>query len=294
MEKAEKIILLLGAGGMLGAALAERLSREYKVIALGHSECDVSDPKRVERIFSRYRPWLALNAAAMTNVDACQDNPEKARAVNAKGPHNIAKSAAKYNSIVIHISTDYVFSGTKTRPYRENDHARAVNIYGETKLEGERLLRKTLKRHIIIRTSWLFGKGKDNFINNIIKRSQKEKVIRIASDKFSSPTYTLDLARAIAEIIDLINSCACQNKFYGTYHISNSGYCSWYEYAKVILKSAKITRVKLEPIKMRQINFKARRPVFSALDTTKYQRLTAKPLRKWQTAVKDYIEREYM
>lgn len=328
MEKAKKIILLLGAGGMLGAALAERLSREYKVIALGHSECDVSDSKRVERVFGRYRPWLALNAAAMTNVDACQENPEKARAVNAKGPYNIAKSAAKYNSIVIHISTDYIFSGKKNKPYRENDHARAVNIYGETKLEGERLLRKTLKRHIIIRTSWLFGKGKDNFIDNVIKRSQKEKVLKIASDKYSSPTYTLDLARAIAEIIDLINSCACQNevpraeargfseqnterprsirtlkgavlwprmyKSYGTYHISNSGYCSWYEYAKVILKSAKITRVKLEPIKMRQINFKARRPVFSALDTAKYLRLTAKPLRKWQTAVKDYIEREYM
>ena len=294
MEKAKKIILLLGARGILGAALAERLSREYKVIALGHSECDVADSKRVERIFGRHRPWLALNAAAMTDVDACQENPEKARAVNAKGPYNIAKSAAKYNSIVIHISTDYVFSGRKNRPYQENDHARAVNIYGETKLEGERLLRKTLKKHIIIRTSWLFGKGKDNFINNIIKRSQKEKVLKIASDKYSSPTYTLDLARAIAEIISLIDGSACPDKVYGTYHISNRGYCCWYEYAQVILKSAKITRVKLEPVKMGQINFKARRPVFSALDTTKYLRLTAKPLRKWQTAVKDYIEREYM
>ena len=294
MEKAKKIILLLGAGGMLGAALAERLSREYKVIALGHIECDITDSKRLARIFSRYRPWLTLNAAAMTNVDACQENPENARAVNAKGPYNIAKAAAKYNSIVIQISTDYVFSGRKNRPYQENDYASPLNIYGKTKLEGEKLLRKTLKRHIIIRTSWLFGKGKDNFINNIVKRSQKEKVLRIASDKYSSPTYALDLARAIAKIIALINGCAGQYKSYGTYHISNSGYCSWYEYAKVILKSAKITWVKLEPIKMSQINFKARRPVFSALDTTKYLRLTGKPPRKWQTAVKDYIEREYM
>ena len=160
MEKAKKIILLLGAGGMLGAALAERLSREYKVIALGHIECDITDSKRLARIFSRYRPWLTLNAAAMTNVDACQENPENARAVNAKGPYNIAKAAAKYNSIVIQISTDYVFSGRKNRPYQENDYASPLNIYGKTKLEGEKLLRKTLKRHIIIRTSWLFGKGK--------------------------------------------------------------------------------------------------------------------------------------
>ncbi|MEK6564611.1 MAG: dTDP-4-dehydrorhamnose reductase [Candidatus Omnitrophota bacterium] len=294
MEKAKKIILLLGARGMLGAALAERLNREYKVIALGHNECDVTDFKQVARIFGRWRPWLALNAAAMTNVDTCQEDPKKARAVNAKGPYNIAQSAAKYNSVVIHISTDYVFSGRKNRPYQENDHAHPVNIYGETKLEGEKLLRKTLKRHIIIRTSWLFGKGKDNFISNIIKRARKEKVLRIACDKYSSPTYTLDLARAIAKIINLINSCAYQDTSYGTYHISNSGYCSWYEYAKVILKSAKIARVKLEPVKMRQINFKARRPVFSALDNTKYLRLTGKPPRKWQTAVKDYIEHEYM
>ena len=294
MEKAKKIILLLGARGMLGAALAERLSREYKVIALGHIECDITDSKRVAGIFSRYRPWLALNAAAMTNVDACQENPEKARAVNAKGPYNIAKAAGKHNAIVIQISTDYIFSGRKDKPYQENDYASAVNIYGETKLEGERLIRKTIKKHIIIRTSWLFGKGKDNFISSIIKRSRKEKVLRIASDKYSSPTYALDLARAISEIINLIDGSAGPDKVYGTYHISNHGYCSWYEYAQVILKSAKIARVKLEPIKMGQINFKARRPVFSALDNSKYSRLTGKPPRKWQTAVKEYIEREYM
>lgn len=279
---------------MLGQALAKRLNRKYKIIALGHSGCDVADFKQVSRIFGRHRPWLALNSAALTNVDACEENSKKARAVNARGAYNIAQAAGKYNSIVVQISTDYVFSGRKDRPYQENDPAHPVNIYGKTKLEGERLLRKTVKKYIIIRTSWLFGKGKDNFINNIIKRSQKEKVLRIASDKYSSPTYTLDLAQAIAEIINILDSFAYQDRAYGTYHISNAGYCSWYEYAKVILKSAKITRVKLEPIKMGQINFKAKRPVFSALDNTKYARLTGKPLRKWQEAVKDYIEREYM
>lgn len=278
---------------MLGQALAKRLSRKYKIIALGHSECDVTDFKQVSRIFCRHQPWLALNAAAMTNVDACEDNPKKARAVNARGAHNIAKAAGKNNSIVIQISTDYVFGGRKDRLYQENDYASAVNIYGKTKLEGERLLRKTIKKHIIIRTSWLFGKGKDNFINNIIERSRKEAVLRIAADKYSSPTYTLDLARAIFEIINLIDGSGYPNRIYGTYHLSNSGYCSWYEYAQVILNAAKINRVKLEPIKMDQINFKAKRPVFSALDNTKYSRLTGKPLRKWQAAVKEYIEREY-
>lgn len=279
---------------MLGQALAERLSRKYNIISLGHSECDVADFKQVARMFYRHQPWLALNAAAMTNVDACEDAPKKARAINTRGPYNIAKAAGKYNTIVIQISTDYIFNGRKNKPYQENDYARAVNIYGETKLQGERLLRKTLKKHIIIRTSWLFGKGKDNFVNNIIKRSQKEKVLRVAADKYSSPTYTLDLARAISEIINLIDDSGCQDRAYGTYHISNSGSCSWYEYAQAIVSAAKITRVKLEPIKMGQINFKAKRPVFSVLDNTKYARLTGKPLRKWQAAVKEYVENEYL
>lgn len=279
---------------MLGRALAERLNQKYKIIALGHPECDIGDLKQVERVFNRYRPWLTLNCAAMTDVDACQDNPEKARAVNALGPYNIAKTAAEYDSIVIHISTDYVFGGGKNRPYRENDRARPVSIYGKTKWEGERLLRKTVKKHIIIRTSWLFGKGKNNFIDKTIKRARGEKILRIASDKYSSPTYTHDLAQAITGIINLINNRAFQDEAYGTYHISNSGYCSWHEYAKIILRSAKIDQVKLEPIKMSQVNFKARRPAFSALDNTKYSRLTAKPLRKWQAAVKEYVEREYI
>ena len=294
MEKAKKIILLFGARGMLGQALAKRLSQKYKIIALEHSKCDVADFKQVARMFSHYQPWLALNAAALTNVDACEDNPKKARAVNARGAYNIAKAAGKYNSIVVQISTDYVFSGGKDRPYQENNPAHPVNIYGKTKLEGEIMLRKTLKKHVIIRTSWLFGEGKDNFINHILERSQKEAVLRIADDKYSSPTYTLDLAQAIVKIINLINDSGCPDSFYGTYHISNSGYCSWYEYAKVILRAAKVNQVKLEPIKMSQINFQAKRPVFSALDNTKYSRLTGKPLRKWQEAVKDYIKREYM
>lgn len=293
MEKAKKIILLFGAKGMLGQALAKRLSRKYKIIILGHSECDVTDFKTVAQMFDRYQPWLALNAAAMTNVDACQENYKNARAVNARGAYNIAKAAEKYNSTVIQISTDYVFSGRKDRPYQENDRAHPVNIYGKTKLEGENLLRKTVKKHIIIRTSWLFGEGKDNFINNIIERSRKEEILRIAADKYSSPTYTLDLAGAIFEIINIINGPAYQDRVYGTYHISNSGYCSWYEYAQVILNAAKIHQIKLEPIKMRQINFKAKRPVFSALDNTKYSRLTGKPLRRWQEAVKEYIECKY-
>lgn len=279
---------------MLGRALAERLSLRYKIIPLRHQECDIGDLKTVERVFDRYRPWLTLNAAAMTDVDACQDNPKKAREVNARGPYNIAKTAAKYDSIVIHISTDYVFGGGKNRPYRENDRPRPISIYGKTKWEGERLLRKTVKKHIIIRTSWLFGKGKDNFIDKIIKRSRAEKALRIACDKYSSPTYTPDLALAISRIVGLINSPGFQDKSYGTYHISNSGHCSWHEYAKIILRSAKISQVELEPIKMSQVNFKAKRPVFSALDNAKYSRLTRKPLRKWQAAVKEYVEREYM
>lgn len=276
---------------MLGRALVKYLSLkpQYKIIPLKREHCDITDKKKVIELFKRLKPWLVIHSAAYTDVDGCEDNASEAYKVNVKGTANIASGAKIANSIVIHISTDYVFSGKKELPYREADSAHPISIYGETKLKAERIVRKLIKKNIIVRASWLFGEGKDNFIHNILKRAKETNLLRIVSDKYSSPTYCLDLSAAIGNIIDLINSRLWQDKFYGIYHITNSGFCSWYEYAKVILRAAKIKGVKMEPMSMKEIKFRAKRPKFSALDNSKYINLTKKPLRKWQEAVRDYV-----
>lgn len=288
VEKTKKTILITGASGLLGRALLGRLKAKYKVVSLTHKDADITQEKKVLRIFASVKPWLVIHAAAYTDVDTCESNPKKAYAINAKGTRNIAKAAKGSGSILIYISTDYVFSGRKKSPYQEQDRAIPISVYGKTKLKGEEFIKRLLKRYLIIRTSWLFGAGRNTFIDTVLKKAKVSKVLKIVAEKYSSPTYVLDLAKAIAEVIDKINSKRWQDKFYGTYHITNSGFCSWYEYAKYILELKKV-KVKLKPISLADIEFKARRPVFSALDNSKYASLAAGPLRSWQQALKEYI-----
>lgn len=291
VESIKKTILITGSGGLLGRALFRHLSLkpQYKIVPLRKKDCDIRDKKRTIKLFKDLKPWLVIHSAAYTDVDGCELDRNKAYEINVKGTYNIASGAKVVNSIVIYISSDYVFSGRNETPYRENDSTHPISIYGETKLQGELLLKKLIKKRIVIRTSWLFGEKKGNFIHTILKRAKEAALLEIVSDKYSSPTYVLDLAAAIGDIIDRIDNGRWQDKFYGVYHIANSGFCSWYEYAKVILKSAKIKGVKIKPIAMEEINFAAKRPKFSALDNSKYMNLTKKPLRKWQEAVRDYV-----
>ncbi|OGX30917.1 MAG: dTDP-4-dehydrorhamnose reductase [Omnitrophica WOR_2 bacterium RIFCSPHIGHO2_02_FULL_46_37] len=260
----------------------------YRLIRLSHRDADVTREKRILRIFASLRPWLVIHSAAYTDVDGCESNPEKAFAVNALGTLNIVKAAKKTHSIVLYLSTDYVFAGRKKSPYREEDAAHPVSIYGKSKLKGEEFIRKLLKRYVIIRTSWLFGCGRSTFINTVLKQARKRRALKIIAEKYSSPTYAADLAEAIGRVIDGINSKSWQDKFYGTYHITNSGFCSWYDYAQYILQVKGISNVKILPISLADMKFKARRPVFSALDNSKYAGLTGKPMRSWQEAVKEF------
>lgn len=288
MEKAKKTILITGASGLLGRALFKGMGTGYRLIRLSHRDADVTREKRILRIFASLRPWLVIHSAAYTDVDGCESNPEKAFAVNALGTLNIVKAAKKTHSIVLYLSTDYVFAGRKKSPYREEDAAHPVSIYGKSKLKGEEFIRKLLKRYVIIRTSWLFGCGRSTFINTVLKQARKRRALKIIAEKYSSPTYAADLAEAIGRVIDGINSKSWQDKFYGTYHITNSGFCSWYDYAQYILQVKGISNVKILPISLADMKFKARRPVFSALDNSKYAGLTGKPMRSWQEAVKEF------
>lgn len=290
MEKTKKTILITGSEGMLGADLVKYLETKYKVIPLTHQNSDIRDSKKVLALFQRYRPWLAIHSAGFTDVDACEKDSQLAFSVNTQGTAIVARAARLTGTILIYISSDYVFSGKKKTPYSENDRVYPLNIYGRSKLEGEKFVRKLLKRHIIIRTSWLFGKARNNFIDNVLAWAKAKKETRIISDKYACPTYTLDLAKAIGRLIRLIDKNHKTKKLYGIYNIVNSGYCSWLGYARFILKTAKLNGVKITPITMAQAGWTARRPAFSALNNSRFIRLTGYNIRPWQKAVKEYIQ----
>lgn len=278
---------------MLGRELAAVFAKHYQVIALTRKECDITDARKVKALFKRYAPWLAIHTAGFTDVDGCEENVRKAYAVNTRGTCIVSKAAQSTNTVLIYISTDYVFSGGKNVAYRETDRVHPLSVYGRTKFEGEKFVRKLLKKHIIIRTSWLFGKGRDNFVTNVLAWAKEKECLSIVRDKYGCPTYTIDLAKAIDRIVRRIDSYEPKDTFYGTYHITNSGYCSWFDYAEYILKAAGVKNVRLKPIAMSDVNFKASRPVFSVLDNVKFNHVFGYKLRPWQKAVKEYMQCTY-
>ncbi|TAN62512.1 dTDP-4-dehydrorhamnose reductase [bacterium] len=289
VEKIKKRVLITGSRGILGRALVERLKAKYKIAALTHKNCDITDSKKVAAIFARFKPEIVIHSAACTDVDECQRDPRKAYAVNAQGAVNIAKSCASLGAILIYISTDYVFSGKKKTPYRETDATGPLSIYAKSKLMAEKSVRRLVKRHIIVRTSWIFGKGRKGFLNNVLSWAKSKKRLKIVSDKYSSPTSADDLAAALDRIIIRMGGNGWKDRFFGTYHITSSGFCSWYGWARYALKNVK-AKVRLEPIGMAQMGFAARRPPFSALDNSKYKKTFGIGLRPWQKAVKEYIK----
>lgn len=289
MEKTEKTILITGSGGLLGSELVKYLKAKYKVIPLASKDCDIRDEKKILALFQKHRPFLAIHAAGFTDVDACEKDAKSAFSVNVQGTVNVAKAAKAADSILVYISSDYVFNGKKKIPYTEGDRTDPISAYGRSKLEGEKSVRKLLKRHIIIRTSWLFGKARRNFIDNVLAWAKGKKEIRIINDKYACPTCALDLAKAIGKLIRIVEKGSPGKKLYGAYHIVNSGYCSWLEYAQGILKTAGLKSIKIVPITMAQAGWTARRPAFSALDNSKFARLTGQHIRPWQKAIKEYI-----
>lgn len=296
-------ILITGSTGMLGVALCDELSEQYEVIPFERKDCDITQKAQLIDKISYIRPEIIIHSAAFTDVDGCELEPDKAYDVNAKGAETVAIASQRVNALLIYISTDYVFDGKKNVPYLETDQPNPLSVYGKSKLEGEGFVQSISKKCLIIRSSWLFGRGRKNFVDHIIERAKKEKVLQIANDKFSSPTYALDLAGAIKVLLST-SSFACpvspalagsfgelSADSYGIYHITNSGCCSWYEYAQKILECAAVKEVKLLPISLSEINLKAPRPKYSVLDNSRYNKLTQRALRPWPEALAEYVRK---
>ena len=280
-------IAIVGANGRLGAALVREYQRDYEVTSYDRRQLDLGQLNRVRSALAGAKCELLINCAALTNVDYCESHREEALLVNAEAPRLLAEIANEKSAKLVHVSTDYVFDGKKTAPYTEEDKAIPLSVYGESKLEGERRVLDVSSQHLVVRLSWVFGPDKPSFIDQIIQRARENEAVTAVADKFSSPSYTIDVASWLRLAID--------KNANGILHLANNGGCSWQEWAQyaidvcrrigIPLKAERVGAVALADMK----NFVARRPVYTVLSTAKFSSLTGVQPRHWRAAVAEYI-----
>jgi len=279
-------ILIVGHKGMLGSELMKVFGGHHEVEGMDVDELDITSlPKCLDAV-SDIAPHTVINAAAYTDVEGSEHNYAQCHAINGDGVRNLAVACKKFNLPMVHFSTDYVFDGTKGAPYGEEDTCMPINAYGRSKLEGERHLREELPdTHILVRTSWLFGKSGKNFVRSIIEKAKLQGELHVVSDQVGSPTYAKDLANAVKVLID--------EDHRGTFHVTNRGYCSWYDYACKIIDYAGMKGIAVIPVASAEYRTAAVRPAYSILSSRKFMEVTHKTMRFWQVALSEYIEETY-
>lgn len=293
-------ILITGSSGMLGRALCQELADKHEVVGMdivklkaqgsklkGFIECDITDREKTIAKIVSVKPDLVIHTAAYTDVDGCERDPKKAHRVNAQGTETVALASQSCSAFLWYISTDFIFDGEKKSAYTEQDAANPINIYGHSKLEGEKYVQSILRRFIIVRSSWLFGKGGRNFVDSFLKKAQSEKEIKIVNDQFGSPTYAKDLAQAI-KILLSDSSFELSADFCDIYHITNSGSCSWYEFAQAVKEIANLD-TDILPISTEQYHSPAKRPKMSILQNRRYQEDIGEKLKHWKEALREYL-----
>jgi len=283
-------LLVVGSRGRLGAALMRVYQGKFDVVGFNRTQLDLAKPDEIRDKISNLSFDVLINAAAFTNVDLCETEKDAAFAVNAEAPRVLAEICRDKNAKLIHISTDYVFDGHKRQPYTEEDAANPISAYGESKRAGEKFVLQASDRHLVARVSWVFGPDRPSFIDAMIKRARDEEKIEAIADKWSSPSYTLDLAEMLPRLFDIDA---------GVVHLSSAGQCTWQEYAQHALDCCRTSGLKLrattvDSAKLADMNiWVAQRPVYSVLSSAKYCALTGTQPRSWRDAVADYIERSY-
>ncbi|MEM2146219.1 MAG: dTDP-4-dehydrorhamnose reductase [Candidatus Jordarchaeaceae archaeon] len=276
-------VAIIGSKGQLGSDLVKVFKKET-IIPLAHEDIEVTDYNSCTKL-RNLSPEVVINTAAFHKTDACEDEPLKAFNVNAVGSRNVAQICKEIGAVYIYISTDYVFDGTKGKPYTESDPTSPINTYGISKVAGEHCA-KFSDKYYIIRVSSLFGvagaSGKGgNFVETMIQKAEKKEEIKVVDDIVMSPTYTRDAALTIKNIVN--------NKLpFGVYHCSNKGYCSWYEFAKSIFDFLSL-EVNLKPIKTDELTQRAKRPKFSALKSEKLEKHGLK-MNEWREALREYLK----
>jgi len=276
-------VAIIGAKGQLGSDLVKVFGEE--AIPLTHKDLDVTDFESL-KILKELGPDVIINTAAYHKTDECEENPEKTFLVNSVGARNVALISREIDAINVYISTDYVFSGTKGEPYTEEDVPNPINVYGVSKYAGEIFTKNYSQKYYIIRVASLYGKagasGKGgNFVEFMIEKAKKGEEIRVVDDMFMSPTYTKDVARILKKFLEL-------KPEFGIYHMVNKGYCSWYEFTKVIFEILGWD-VEIKPIRSGELRRLAKRPQFSALKNKKLEKLGLK-MKPWKGALREYLK----
>ena len=286
-------LLIIGSKGQLGSELVIECKRnDFSFLALDLPEFNITDPSQVKKTLADFKPSIVINASAYTNVDMAETEPEIAYTVNSDGPANLAVSCDKNRIPIIHISTDYVFDGSKGQPYAESDPVSPLGIYGKSKEKGESKLRSILKQHIILRTSWLYSAYGNNFVKTMLKLGKEKEIIKVVSDQYGCPTCAADLAEAVVDISKQIT----QNFkiAWGTYHYCGLGITTWHDFAKAIFGVAsqyqnyKVSSI--EAITTAQYPTKTKRPHFSALDCGLIKKHFGINIKPWQESLKKTIE----
>lgn len=279
-------ILITGAAGLVGSHLARSLARDHDVLAFKHGELDITDVNTVNAVVSSAKPSLVVNCA-VNGVDECERYPDRAEAVNVRGPHNLAAAAAHVDAEIVHFGTNYNFGGKEIgrAPYTIDDVADPVNVYGRAKIAGEQAVREACARSYIIRTAWVYGEGKNVFICTVHRDLLAKKRVQAIADVWSPTTYVLDLTARLREVLRIGR--------HGTYHVVNEGICSCYEFALEAGRLLGLDRNELdgliETVKDSEMNRSALRPRYTPMRCLLSEELGLPPMRDWKAALADYV-----
>jgi dTDP-4-dehydrorhamnose reductase len=281
-------ILVTGGNGQLATCIKDLESTysDLNFIYANSAQLNIADFDAVQQFFNTTNFQYCINCAAYTAVDKAESDQEKATEVNVVGAKNLAIACAEKNATLIQVSTDFVFNGEKSVAYTETDATNPTGVYGATKLEGELEVAKNLEQHFVIRTSWLYSENGNNFMKTMIKLSEGRDLLTIVADQIGTPTYATDLAETIIKMI------TTNNTQYGTYHYSNEGVASWYDFAKAIFEESNI-KIKVLPIPSKAFPTPAKRPHFSVLDKTKIKTNLQIEIPYWRDSLKKALANSY-
>lgn len=275
-------VLVTGIRGQLGHdVLNELKKRGHDAVGVNSEEMDITDADMVREVMLRERPEAVIHCAAYTAVDNAEDNVEICRKVNVDGTAYIANMCRELDARMLYVSTDYVFSGDSERPWEPEDKTNPLNVYGQTKYEGELAVQKCLEKYFIVRISWVFGVNGSNFVKTMLRLGKERGAVSVVNDQIGSPTYTYDLAILMADMIE--------SDKYGIYHASGEGLCSWYEFAQEIFREAGMDEVKVTPVDSAAFPTKAKRPKNSRMNKDKLKANGFSLLPAWQDALRRYL-----
>ncbi len=263
------VVLVTGANGQLGQALqfVAHHYPELQFVFCSSTQLDITNKTSCQAAFEQHQPKYCINAAAYTAVDKAESEPEKAHLINVIGAKNLAEVCLEFGACLLHVSTDFVFDGTKLKPYTEEDTTNPLNVYGQTKLEGENCIKEVLKNHYIVRTSWVYSQFGANFMKTMLRLAQERDVISVVNDQIGCPTHAVDLAKTLLAIVYKDNQ-QISDKLYGIYNYSGSEVLSWYNFAKKIFKENNCS-INVIPITTKEYPTPAKRPSYSVLDNSK-------------------------